>query len=119
MTTLRDLMDQRPELIGRHPRVFGTPKQTAFGAIRAGDDRLAQIHEPACGWVRVHYQYANRLAARGHAVTVVGLVRSRRVRLRVRSTWTPPIHFVVRLRPAGTPQDLRRPLDPSAAMSQS
>ena len=36
------------------------------------------------GGFRVHYEYANRLAARGHAVTVVGLVRSRRVRLGIR-----------------------------------
>ena len=36
------------------------------------------------GGFRVHYEYANRLAARGHAVTVVGLVRSRRVRLGLR-----------------------------------
>lgn len=36
------------------------------------------------GGFRVHYEYANRLAARGHAVTVVGYIPSPRVRLGLR-----------------------------------
>jgi glycosyltransferase involved in cell wall biosynthesis len=40
-------------------------------------------HTPSGGY-RVHYEYANRLAARGHAVTVVAPVWSRRRRLGLR-----------------------------------